>query len=198
MSSGESRPARPKAGQSKPSSDPSQLFPQVYEQLHSLAEGYMRRERIDHTLRPTALINEAYLRLAKESATPWRDQTHFVAVAARVMRRVLVDHAKGHRRKKRSGGHKRVPLHDTIILARDHPVDFLALDEALTELATLDSEHARIIELRFFGGLTGEETAEALEISLSSVNRGWRAARAWLFHKLGSSDFRADQVASDD
>lgn len=198
LSNGKADSAGSQSEQSGPSLDADQLFPQAYEQLHTLAEGYMRRERADHTLRPTALINEAYLRLGNEKAAPWNDRSHFMAIAAQAMRRVLVDHAKAHRRQKRSGGRNRVPLHETMVLARDHPVDLLALDEALTELAKLEPEHARIIELRFFGGLTGDETAAALGISPSGVDRGWRAARAWLFKKLGKGVASTDQVDNDE
>jgi len=164
------------------------LLPEAYEELHTLAEGYMRQERPDHTLRPTALINEAYMRLAGRESARWKDRSQFLAVAAQAMRRVLVDHAKYHQRKKRTGDRKRMPLHDTMLLCEERNIDVLALDEALSDLQTINPEHARLVELRFFAGLTIEETAKTLGVSTSSVERTWRCARAWLFRRLSKGD----------
>ena len=166
-----------------------ELFQQAYTELHDVAEAYMRQERPDHTLRPTALINEAYMRLAPQEGVQWQGRAHFVRVAAQAMRRILVDHARRHRRRKR-GGKGRVPLHETMLLSEDTPVDLIALDEALGELAEIEPDHVRLVELRFFGGLSIDETAEVLETSRSSVVRAWRCAQAWLYHRISKGDTR--------
>ena len=124
------------------------------------------------------------MRLARRESAQWHDRSHFLAVAAQAMRRVLVDHAKYHQRQKRTGDRNRVPLHDTMLLSEERKIDVLALDEALSDLQAINPEHARLVELRFFGGLTIEETAKTLGISTSSVERTWRCARAWLFRRL--------------
>lgn len=166
--------------------DSADLVPLLYDELRRLAHHYMRAERPDHVLQTTALVNEAYLRLAGISRMQWRDRTHFCAMAATEMRRILVDHARGRDCAKRGGG-----VHVTSIenLAADVPdmgVDVTALDAALLELARFDARQARIVELRFFGGLTMDETAKALDISPATVGREWVSAKAWLFHHLTS------------
>jgi RNA polymerase sigma-70 factor, ECF subfamily len=167
------------------------LTPLVYEQLHRLAANHMRKERQGHLLQTTALVNEAYLRLLKIGALEWRDRAHFFAVAARILRRVLVDAARTRLSTKRGG---KVPheAHATDIdfdqfpaPGTDKPGDLSALDVALTSLAQLDPRRAQVVEMRFFGGLTVEETAEALGVSPPTVMRDWRLARAWLTRELG-------------
>lgn len=163
------------------------LIPVVYDELRDLAAFYIRRERSDHTLQPTALVHEAYLRLAghiEDHGADWRDRTHFFGVAARVMRQVLVDHARAHLAAKRGGGHTRVTFDDADRGVEAGTVDVLALDVALTRLAALDAEQARLVELRFFAGLTVEETAELVGRSPTSIKRDWRLARAWLHREL--------------
>jgi RNA polymerase sigma factor (TIGR02999 family) len=158
----------------------------VYTQLRRQAARYLSRERRDHTLRPTALVNEAYLRLLQQRRVVWQDRAQFFAVAATVMRRLLVDSARQHSATKR-GAFQTVSLDDgeTVALAPAPDLDILALNDALTELAQLDPLRARMIELRFFAGLTTDETAEALGVSTATVTRGWRVARAWLHGRLG-------------
>ncbi len=166
------------------------LTPLVYEQLHRLASNHMRNERQGHVLQTTALVNEAYLRLLKIGALDWRDRAHFFAVAARILRRVLVDAARKRLSTKR-GGHVPQAAHATDIdfdqfpaPATDKPAELCAVDVALTSLAQLDPRRAQIVEMRFFGGLTVEETAEALGVSPPTVMRDWRLARAWLTREL--------------
>lgn len=160
------------------------LAPLVYEELRKLAQHYMRGERANHVLQATALVNEAYVRLAGMSGMQWRDRTHFFAMAATQMRRILIDQARGRNRGKRGGGVQLTSIDRHDRAAPEPDVDVEALDEALTELARLDPQQARIVELRFFGGLTLEETAQALEISPATVGRDWVSARAWLHHYL--------------
>jgi RNA polymerase sigma factor (TIGR02999 family) len=158
------------------------LIPLVYQELRRQATRYLRHERRDHTLPATALVHEAYLRLVGEQA-PWSDRAHFFGVAARVMRQVLVDHARRHGAAKRGGGWTRVSLEGSgavAPLAGERDLDLVVLDEGLVELAALDPGKARVVELRFFGGLSLEETAETLGVSASTVTREWRMARAWL------------------
>jgi RNA polymerase sigma factor (TIGR02999 family) len=157
----------------------------VYKELRRQATRYLSRERADHTLRPTALVNEAYLRLAQQRRIVWQDRAQFFAVAATVMRRLLVDYARQHRATKR-GALRTVSLDDgaTVALSPAPDLDILALNDALTELATVDPMRTRMIELRFFAGLTTDETAEALGVSAATVTRGWRVARAWLHARL--------------
>ncbi len=168
-----------------------QLIPVVYEELRDLAAHYIRRERPDHTLQPTALVHEAYMRLAghfEQHGADWRDRTHFFGVAARVMRQVLVDHARAHQAAKRGSGQARVTLSEGVRLVEEETIDLLALDVALTRLASLDADQARLVELRFFAGLTVEETAEVVGRSPTSVKREWRAARAWLHRELSGAE----------
>lgn len=161
-----------------------QLFPLVYDELRKLARSHLRRERPDHTLQPTALVNEAYLRLVDQTRVKWRDRAHFFGIASRMMRRILVDHARARRAAKRGGGARKVTLQDHAQPADAADVDLLVLDEALTALTTLDPRGARVVELRYFGGLTIEETAEVMGTSPATVKREWTAARTWLFREL--------------
>lgn len=165
----------------------AELFPIVYEELRRLAASALRRERTDHTLQPTALVHEAFLRLAEAPGTSWENRAHFVAVAARVMRRVLVDHARGRNALKRGNGEIRVPIDDVDVPAVGQDVDLVALDDALARLAMLDERQARIVELRFFGGLSVPETAALIGASERTVKRDWQVARAWLTRELSSS-----------
>jgi RNA polymerase sigma factor (TIGR02999 family) len=161
------------------------LTPIVYEELHRLARHYMRRERSGHSLQATALVNEAYMRLADYSRMQWQDRAHFFAVSAQVMRRILVDHARRHN-VKRGRGVQHVPLDDVVVVAtgEDAETDLVALDMALVRLARIDARKAQIVEMRFFGGLTVEEIGEVLKVSTGTVKRDWRAAKAWLYQEL--------------
>lgn len=162
------------------------LMPLVYGELRAIAERHFRRERAGHTLQPTAVVHEAYFRLVDQTRVTWKNRGHFFAVASQAMRRILVDHARARETEKRGGGGRRVTL--DVGVATPEPIDdmdFIALDEALTRLKSLDGAQAQIVELRFFGGLSIDETAEALETSPSSVKREFRSAKAWLFRELG-------------
>jgi RNA polymerase sigma factor (TIGR02999 family) len=162
----------------------SRLIEVVYEELHRMAQRYMRRERSDHTLQPTALVNEVYMRLASQSAGPFENRSHFFAVAAQVMRRILVDYARAAHSSKRGGGAHKITLDDALIYSDNESLEMLAIDRALTRLEELDPRQARIVELRFFVGMTEEEIAEVLEISARTVKRDWQVARAWLYAEL--------------
>ena len=157
-----------------------QLTPLVYEELRRLARGFMRKERSNHTLQTSALINEAYLKLADQDETNWQNRAHFFAVAAQIMRHILVDHARSYGYKKRGAGAQRVVLDDAQVFSEERARELVALDEALTNLATVDPRKSRIVELRFFGGLNIDETAEVMELSPTTVQREWRAAKGWL------------------
>jgi RNA polymerase sigma-70 factor (ECF subfamily) len=159
------------------------LLPIVYAELHRLAAGYMRTERRDHTLQPTALINEAYLRLAKGDMN-WQNREHFLGVAANIMRRVLVDHARNHRALMRGGAFKRVELQEGLAITADRTEEMLALDEALNKLISLNPRQAKVVELRYFGGLSLDQIAVVLVISPRTVKRDWALARIWLFKEL--------------
>ncbi len=162
-----------------------QLVPLVYDELKRLAARHLAGERQEHTLQPTALVHEAYLRLVNLRHVQWQDRRHFFAVAARAMRRLLVDHARGHRRAKRGGADRPVPLDQAVdVAAPGRSLDFVALDEALDSLAAFDPLKASIVELRFFGGFTHEETAKLLNRSQPTVVRHWRMAKAWLHGEL--------------
>ena len=160
------------------------LLPIVHGELHRIASAYMRRERADHTLQPTALVNEAYMRLVDQREIVWQDRAHFVGVAARLMRQVLVDHARARAAVKRAGAAERIPLDETVLVGPERDVDLLALDEALERLAALDPDLTRVVELRYFGGLTTRETAEAMGVSTATVEREWATARSWLKREL--------------
>ena len=158
-----------------------ELLPFVHEELIRLARRYMRRERVDHTLQTTALVNEAYLRLVDQSSVHWQGRAHFFAIAARTMRRILVDYARTRGYSKRGGDVVRVSLDETAVLSSTPNSDVVAIDEALRELAAIDERKSHIVELRFFGGLSIEETADVLNISPTTVQREWRFAKAWLY-----------------
>ena len=162
------------------------LMPLVYDELHKVAAQYLRKQRPDHTLQPTALVNEAYLKLIDISSVSWQDRAHFFAVASQTMRHVLVDHARGRNRDKRGGGAQKVSLDEAISFSQGNEVDLLSLDEAMRELAAMDEQQSRIVELRFFGGLTVEETAVVLHISPATVKREWRIAKAWLHKRMSN------------
>ena len=161
------------------------LAPLVHGELHRLARGYMRRERPGHLLQTSALINEAYVRLIDWKNSCWQNRAQFFGVAAQMMRRILVDYARARHRDKRGGSAENVPLEEaTLVISGGQSVDLLDLDEALTRLAALDPEQARVVELRYFGGLSVEDTAEATGRSLATVNRDWRSAKVWLKQEL--------------
>jgi RNA polymerase sigma-70 factor, ECF subfamily len=160
------------------------LIPLIYDELRRLAAHYLHRERPNHTLQPTALVNEAYLRLVDQTRTKWRGRAHFFGAAAQVMRRILVDYARQHGAAKRGGGGQMVTLDEGVALAQEREVNLLALDEALTRLEALDPQKSRIVELRFFGGLSIEQTAEVLGVSTATVTRQWRTTKTWLHREL--------------
>ena len=165
------------------------LTPLVYDELRRLAHRYLRNERGGHTLETTALVNEAYLRLANQQRVEWQDRTHFFAVTAQVMRHVLIDHARRRHYAKRGGEHARqVPLEEAHAMSNERAAELVALDEALDKLAQLDPRKARVVELRYFGGLSLEETAAVLEVSVMTVRRDWRAARAWLYKAMRNDE----------
>ncbi len=159
------------------------LLPLVYRELHRLAKSYMRRERPDHTLQPTALINEAYLRLVGDD-TDWQNHAHFIGVAANVMRRVLVDHARAHNAAMRGGGLQRVELEEGIAFSSERSSEVLAVHEALKELETLSARQAKVVELHYFAELPYEQIAALLKVSVRSVQRDWSLAREWLFERI--------------
>jgi RNA polymerase sigma-70 factor (ECF subfamily) len=161
------------------------LIPLVHAELYRRAKSYMRRERRGHTLQTTALIHETYLRLVDVRQVRWQNRSHFFAIAARLMRRILVDHARERSYQKRGGEARQVSLDENLVIGPERGEDLVALDEALSALAEVDPRKSRAVELRFFGGLSVEETAEALEVSPETVRRDWRLARAWLLRRLG-------------
>ena len=164
-------------------------FPLVYDELRRLAHRQLRREASGHTLGTTALVHEAYLRLAAQAPGAWRDRPHFLALAATAMRRILVDHARRHGAHKRGAGARRVPIENVESLAAEDRAELLvALDDALSRLAALDARQARVVECRFFGGLTEDETAQALGVGLRTVKRDWAKARGWLYRELHPED----------
>jgi RNA polymerase sigma factor (TIGR02999 family) len=160
------------------------LTPLVYDELRGLAARYMQQERADHTLQATALVHEAYIRLIDQSRVDWKNRAHFFSVAAEMIRRVLVDHARQHHAAKRGGDARKVRLTDSDGALEDPDVDLMALDEVLDELRRLNERHGRVVELRFFGGLSVEDTAHVLEVSPQTVRSDWRMARAWLRERL--------------
>ncbi len=160
------------------------LMPLVYNELRHLASRYLRRERAGHTLQTTALVHEAYLRLIDQNQVTWQNRAHFFGVAAQMMRRILVDHAREQHAEKRGGGAPRLSLDEAIGLAGERGVNLIALDDALSALAAIDPQQSRIVELRFFGGLTVEETAEVLGVSPATVKREWSMAKAWLYREI--------------
>jgi RNA polymerase sigma factor (TIGR02999 family) len=160
------------------------LFPLVHPELHRLAHHYMSRERTGHTLQTTAVLNEAYLQLVDNTKPVWQGRTHFIAAAAQIMRHIMVDHARKHQSLKRGGGALRVTLDEGALITETRAQELLDLDEALEKLAAQDARKSQIVELRYFGGLTVEETAEFLKMSRRTVEREWTAAKAWLYREL--------------
>jgi len=162
----------------------SKLIPVVYDELRRLAGSYMRRERVDHTLQATALVNEAYLKLIEQRAVNWQSRAHFFGVSAQLMRRILIDHARGHTREKRGGEQKKVSLDEAFVFSEKQADELLAVDDSLNLLTKIDPRQARVVELRFFGGLSVEEAAEVLGVSPKTVKRDWSVAKAWLYADL--------------
>ncbi len=161
------------------------LIPLVYEELRRQASRYLRRERAGHTLQTTALIHEAYLRLIDQRDVNWQNRAHFFGIAAQAMRRILVDYARERHREKRGGAAENLPLHEArLVVSEERSIDLVALDEALTRLAKFDEQQARVVELRYFSGLSIEETAEVLKISMATVKRDWNMAKAWLKQEI--------------
>ena len=161
-----------------------ELFPLVYAELRRIAAREMRREKPGRTLQTTALVHEAYLRLLKDASLSFENRAHFLGIAARAMREILIEHARARVARKRGGGAERLTLDDLLAPVPSPSIDVLALDEALQRLARLDERHARVVELRYFGGLTVEETAAALGLSPATVKRAWTLSRAWLYREL--------------
>jgi RNA polymerase sigma factor (TIGR02999 family) len=162
------------------------LIPLVYGELHRMAERHLRRERPGHTLQPTAIVHEAYMKLIGRQGVDWQDRAHFFAVAAQSMRRILVEHARRRDAKKRGGGEARYLL-DTVAMVEPRAVDLIALDDALAKLSALDEEQSRVVELRFFGGLTEAETAKVLSVSSRTIHRKWLSAKMFLYRELSGS-----------
>jgi len=160
------------------------LMPLVYKELRRCAAAYLRRERADHTLQPTALVHEAYLRLVGQERVAWQSRAHFYGIAAQMMRRVLVDHARAHHRGKRFDAGLKVALDERIAAPASPDFDLLLLDQALDELTSIDARQGQIVELRYFGGLSESEVAEVLAISRSTVTREWQVARGWLYRRV--------------
>jgi RNA polymerase sigma factor (TIGR02999 family) len=161
------------------------LMPLVYHELRRQASGYLRRERPNHTLQPTALINEAYLKLIGQRDVKWQNRAHFFAFAAQAMRRILVDYARERKREKRGGAPENLPLDEALtIVSQEKSIDLVALDEALNKLAAFDERQAKVVELRYFSGLSIEETAEVLHVSNVTVRRDWNMAKAWLHQEI--------------
>ncbi len=164
------------------------LMPLVYDEMRKIARRYMSRQRPDHTLQTTALVNEAYLRLIDSSKVQWQNRAHFYAISAQLMRRILVDFARARTNQKRGGGAQKVVLDEALTLTSEPGADLIALDDALNELAKLDRRQSQIVELRYFGGLSEDETAEILDISARTVRRDWSLARAWLYRQLNQEE----------
>jgi RNA polymerase sigma-70 factor (ECF subfamily) len=172
------------------------LLPLVYDELHRLARSYFRRERGEHTMQPTALVHEAYIRMVDQRA-PLEGRGHFMAVAATQMRRVLLDYARKHRAARRGGDDQKVLLEDTMVICEQRPVDMILLDVALGKLAALDARQAQLVELRFFAGLSVEETAEVMGISPATVKRSWNSARAFLHREITGGSLDAAALGAD-
>jgi RNA polymerase sigma factor (TIGR02999 family) len=164
-----------------------ELYPLVYDELHRLARRYMSREKKGHTLQTTALINEAYVRLVDQKNVHWANRSHFFAISAQIMRRILIDHARRHAFAKRGGGAQQVSLEEVAVITRDASRELVRLDEALKSLAEMDPRRSQVVELRYFGGLNNEEIAGVLNISENTVTRDWNMARAWLYRELTGS-----------
>ena len=164
------------------------LLPLIYDELRSLASNYLRRERVSHTLQPTALVHEAYLKLVDVNQVTWQNRAHFFGVAANLMRRILIDYARQHKADKRGGEFQKLALDENIDKAAEQSTELVALDDALEALSKIDPVKSRIVELRYFGGLTVEETAEVMGISTITVKRPWRMPKAWLYGQLSNDD----------
>ena len=164
-----------------------ELYPLVYNELHRLARRYMTRERKGHTLQTTALINEAYVRLVDQKNVKWANRSHFFAISAQIMRRILIDHARHHAYAKRGGGARQVSLEEAATVVPNQSEELLRLDEALKSLAEMDPRRSQVVEMRYFGGLNNEEIAGVLHISGNTVTRDWNMARAWLYQQLTGS-----------
>lgn len=165
----------------------NQILPHIYDELRRLAGSYLRRERSDHTLQPTALVHEAYMKLIDQNRVKWQNRAHFFGIAAQVMRRILMDHARKHTAEKRGGEAELLPIEEEIlVVSHDKSSELVALDDAMNELARLDPDKAKIVELRYFGGLSIEETAEVMEVSVPTINRHWKMAKAWLHSELSA------------
>jgi RNA polymerase sigma factor (TIGR02999 family) len=162
----------------------SKLMPLIYDELRRLAASYMRRERADHTLQATALVHEAYLKLVEQRSVDWQSRAHFFGVAAQLMRRILVDHARGHTRQKRGGEQQKVSLDEAFVFSERQADEIVAVDDSLNVLSKIDPRQARVVELRFFGGLSVEEAADVLGVSPKTVKREWSVAKAWLYADL--------------
>ncbi len=160
------------------------LLPVIYDELRKLAANYLRRERIDHTLQPTALVHEAYIRLVDQTRVNWQNRAHFFGVAAQIMRRLLVDHARKHNAEKRGQDFQKLSLDENIDRAVERSSELIALDDALKALAILDEQKARMVELRYFGGLSIEETADVMGVAPTTVKRQWRFVKAWLYGEM--------------
>jgi RNA polymerase sigma factor (TIGR02999 family) len=165
-----------------------QLIPLVHDELRRVARRHMAHERVGHTLQATALVNEAYVRLIDVRQVNWQDRAHFFAMSSRLMRRVLVDFARSKGYQKRGGGAQKVSLDEALIVSSEPGADLVALDDALAALAAFDARKAQVVEMRFFGGLSVEETAEALKVSVDTVMRDWKLAKAWLLRELAGQD----------
>lgn len=163
------------------------LLPTIYDELRRLAAAYLRRERRDHTLQATALVHEAFLKLVDQREVHWQNRAHFFGIAAQMMRRILIDHARAHGASKRGSGVPPLSLEEALVVVPAATVDLLALDEALTRLARVDPQQGRVVELRFFGGLTVDETATVLKVSPDTVTRDWWLAKAWLQREMRNS-----------
>ena len=164
------------------------ILPHIYDELRRLAGSYLRRERSDHTLQPTALVHEAYLKLIDQKKVKWQNRAHFFGIAAQVMRRILMDHARKHNADKRGGDFEKLPIEEEIlVVSHEKSAELVALDDALNALAEIDEQKAKIVELRYFGGLSIEETAEAMGVSVPTVNRQWRMAKAWLYSQVSGT-----------
>jgi RNA polymerase sigma factor (TIGR02999 family) len=165
----------------------NRILPHIYDELKRLASSYLRRERSDHTLQPTALVHEAYMKLIDQKRVRWQNRAHFFGIAAQVMRRILMDHARKHQAGKRGGEAEKLPIEEEIlVVSHDRSAELVALDDALHTLAEMDEHKARIVELRYFGGLSIEETAEVMGVSVPTINRQWRMAKAWLYSQLAT------------
>jgi len=163
------------------------LLPLVYDELHRQALGFFSRERPGHTLQPTALVNDVYLRLVGQHDVSWKNRAQFFGVAAQMMRRILVSHARARRAGKRGGGEQRITLQEGLAAAPERDVNLLAVDEALTKLEAIDPEKSRMVELRFFSGMSVEETAEVMGVSPRTIDRQWQTAKAWLYREISEA-----------